>query len=331
MKVHFIIIAIFMVLLPGCQKSKGDKFPESKNLSEYKNTDFQPTLESPINKGKNSIYCSTLLLAWDIVRTKLDGDLSVDSIDNDLFLLNNSNTFSNSLTKDEYSSSVNVRNDKIEVKVFFRKSLPFVNDLEDLRYALTFNHRKVSSFGVYGANSQVQILYYKNDSDFIVKLQTKDKSNELILYNVDEKFQNLIQAIQSVDLKIRQGINEKIDDRFSGNYSLNNDDKLIIPKLEFNIETDYPSMKNKIVHNKINDFEVMLLYQRTAFKLNESGAEIESEVYTSLSSLSMEDKPILKPKNLIFDKPFLLILRKTTSVNPYFAMWISNDELMIKK
>jgi len=319
-----------MVLLPGCRKSEGGNFSDRKNLSEYKNTDFLPTLESQIIKGNNSIYCSTLLLAWDLVRTELNGDLKVDSTDHDLFLLNKSNSFSNSLSKDEYSSTVNVRNGGIEVKVFFCKSLPFAEDLDDQGDALTFNNSKVRSFGTHGENSQVEILYYKNDSDFVVKLQTKDKSNELLLCNVDMEFQTLIQAIQSVDLKMQQGINERFDDSYKGNYSLNNDDLLIIPKLEFNIETNYPSMESKIVHNNINEFLVKKVYQRNAFKLNERGAEIESEAKVTLISLSIEDEPNLKPKNLIFNKPFLLILRKPAAEYPYFAMWISNDELMIK-
>lgn len=330
MKIHFIIIAIFLILFPGCRKSKKDIFPDKKNLSEYKNTDFLPTLESPIIKGKNSVYCSTLLLAWDLVRTELKGDLIVDSIDHDLFILNKSKSFSNSLTKDEYTSTVNVRNRIIEIMVFFSKSLPFVEDLDDQGDALTFNNSKVRSFGTHGVNMQVEILYYKNDSDFVIKLLTKDKSTELILYNIDMEFNTLIEAIQSADLKMLQGIKEKVDDRFSGNYLLNYDDLLIIPKLNFNIETYYPKMENKIVLNNKNELSVDMVYQRTAFKLNENGAEIESESRTVLSDLSMVEKPSWKPKNLIFDKPFLIILRKTATENPYFAMWICNDELMIK-
>lgn len=331
MKTHVIIIATFMVLLSGCQKSKEDNFAHKRDLSEYEKTDFAPTLESPIVKGQNSVYCSTLLLAWDRVRTELNGGFIVDSIDHDLFLFNKSRSYLKSLTKDEYTSKVHIHDLKIKVEVFFSKTLPFVEDFEDQGNALTFENNNVKSFGGHGVKMLYEILYYKNDSDFVIKLLTKDQSNELILYKSDMVFHTMTDAIQSANLKIQQGIKDRIDDRFCGNYSFNKDDKLLIPKLDFNIETNYPKMENKVVYNNNEEWIVENIYQRTAFKLNEKGAKVESEAKVEMCCTTVVGKVASKPKNLIFDKPFFVILRKSTSENPYFAMWICNDELMIKQ
>lgn len=329
MRVNYIFLAGLLVIFIGCTKNKVERFSEVKNIDELKNTEFLPTLESPLTKGKNSIYCSTLLLSWDLVRTVLNGDLKVDSSNHDLFMLNKSTSFLNSLTKDEYTSSVKVKNSSIEVNVEFSKSLPFANDLVDLGTSLTFNKSHVQSFGVSGENEQVEILYYKNDSDFVIKLQTKDKANELILYRIDKTFETLIQAIQSVDLKIIEGVFDRANNRY-GNYSFNKDDILKVPKLKFNIESTFPTMSNKFVYNNETALPVKEMYQRTAFNLNEKGVEIESEARTVIGEVSINDQPDWKPKNLTFDKPFILILRKTRTEYPYFAMWISNDELMLK-
>jgi hypothetical protein len=330
MRSIYIFFAVSVVLFSGCQKGMDRRKSDVKDIDEFKKTEILPTLESPLSNGKNAIYCSTLLLAWDLIRTELKGDLGVDSIHHDLFLLNKSTSFSKSLSKDEYTSSVMVKKGILSVDVEFKKSLPFTEHLTDLGTSLIFNKSNVQSFGAQGGNEQVEILYYKNDGDFIIKLKTKDDSNELILYRVDSTYQTLIQAIQSVNLKTIQGVSERFDDRYYGNYSFNSGDNLIVPKIKFNIESYFPKMSNKIVYNNKNELTLMEMYQRTAFKLNEFGVEIEGEARVLLGDTQMENQPKWKPKNLIFDKPFILILRKRNTENPYFVMLVRNDELMMK-
>ena len=41
------------------------------------------------------------------------------------------------------------------------------------------------------------------------------------------------------------------------------------------------------------------------------------------------EKP--KPKKLVFDKPFLILLKRTNAKNPYFGLWTTNTELMTKE
>jgi len=41
------------------------------------------------------------------------------------------------------------------------------------------------------------------------------------------------------------------------------------------------------------------------------------------------EKP--KPKKMIFDKPFLILLKRKDAKNPYFGLWNTNTELMIKE
>jgi hypothetical protein len=44
---------------------------------------------------------------------------------------------------------------------------------------------------------------------------------------------------------------------------------------------------------------------------------------------SKYEKP--KPKKMIFDKPFLILLKRTDAKNPYFGLWATNTELMTKE
>jgi hypothetical protein len=34
---------------------------------------------------------------------------------------------------------------------------------------------------------------------------------------------------------------------------------------------------------------------------------------------------------MVFDKPFLLIMKRKDATNPYFGLWVSNAELMVKE
>lgn len=70
-------------------------------------------------------------------------------------------------------------------------------------------------------------------------------------------------------------------------------------------------------------------WQRTAFILDEVGAEVESEALIYTFEEIVAEKP--QPKRLNFDKPFTLFLTKVNSVNPYFGMWVADAELMIKE
>jgi serine protease inhibitor len=72
------------------------------------------------------------------------------------------------------------------------------------------------------------------------------------------------------------------------------------------------------------------MQQQTAFMLDEYGAKIEGQATAAAAAAheTREDKPI--PKEMLFNKPFLVILKRKDSPNPYFAMWVENTELMQK-
>ena len=320
-----------MILTSSCQNNRKNGFSELRELSDYKLTDFVPTLENPLIIGHNSVYCAALLYAWDEVRKSLNNSIIVDSTKSDLFLLNQSTTFEDALDPNDYNSSVSTSNNRIKVSVNFKKSLQFVNDFDKNYDDFIFKNQAVKSFVSYGKNEQIEILYYKNDFDFIIKIHTKAIDSEMILFKTTRKHQSLIQYVSGIDDMIRIGCIEKRDEHLKSNYILNKDDKVIIPELDFNIKTNYPRLENNTVYSNYGYFKLDKIDQKTALKLNEHGMELEGEYVVSISLLSLDEECPIKVKNLIFDKPFLIVLRKTRTINPYFCLWIDNTELMIKK
>lgn len=315
------------------------KFPEVKKLSEYNKTHFIPTLEHKISNDKNSVYCATLLFAWDEIRKHINSPLTISDDYFDLKLLDKSTSFQNVLKSNEYKVSGEIEGNLIKASAEFNKSLPFQFKLQSFKNKLTFDGQKVSSFGIYGYDGYeqlkiVKIIYYKNDNNFIIKLIPKDYEHEIILFKTDQIFNSIADMKTEIEKLTEIGIIEKKNEKINWKYYYGLVDEVIIPKFNFNIETNYKSLEgNYFKSNKLN-FQIAHAWQRTAFVLDEIGAEIESEsemaVEASEEAFEEEyEKP--KPKKMIFDKPFLILLKRTDIKNPYFGLWITNTELMIKE
>ncbi|WP_321518205.1 hypothetical protein [uncultured Bacteroides sp.] len=307
-------------------------FAPAKNLSEYKKSIFLPTLENKLSTDKNSIYCATLLYAWDELRKEIRPPFQIDKNLKDLTLLNNSQSFVDALNKGDYKSNVIVDGNKIKASVEFNKSLPFKVKLEDLNSTLTFKNKKVFCFGIYGSDSYqskiAEILYYKNDNEFLISLIPKDHAHKIILFKTNEKFRSMDKVLYKIDNYINLGNNEIHTKKAEWKYTFNEEDYIIIPKIKFNIKTNYPTLEGKTFNSNQQSYLINEAMQRTAFKLDEYGAVIESK--SEISVLCETEQSKYKPKHLIFDKPFFIMLKKTHSKNPYFAMWVANSELMIK-
>ncbi|MCC7454560.1 MAG: hypothetical protein IT222_10370 [Crocinitomix sp.] len=328
----FILTAIF-----SCAEIIKDesRFPEVKNLTEYKNTTFIPTLEHKISNDKNSVYCATLLFAWEEIRNQINAPLTIPDEHVDLNLLNKSTSFKNVLKNEEYEASGQVENGVVKASAAFSKSLPFSLKLENFKNNLVFDGQKVASFGVNGYSDYdqlnlVQIVYYKNDNNFIIKLLPKVEEHEIILFKTDKKFNSMTEMTKEIERLTEIGKTEKKNEKMRWKYYYDYEDVVIIPKFSFNIETNYPSLVGTNFSTSEQDFQIKEAWQRTAFVLDESGAEIESEaVMETTEEGPAEEKP--KPKKMIFDQPFLILLKRVDNTNPYFGLWTTNTELMIKE
>lgn len=284
----------------------------------------------------NSVYCATFLYAWDEIRKQINSPLTISDEYFDLKLLDNSASFKNVLKSNEYKVSGEVDGDLLKARAEFNKSLPFEVKLQSFKNKLTFDGQKVSSFGVYGYDDYeqlkiVQIIYYKNDNNFIIKLLPKDKEHEIILFKTDQSFNSIAEMNNEIKKLTEIGKAEMKNQKISWKYLYNEEDRVVIPKFNFNIETNYTNLEgNRFSSNKQN-FQIETAWQRTAFVLDESGAEIESEAVAAALEEMGEKHEKPKPKRMIFDKPFLVLLKRTDAQNPYFGLWTTNAELMIKE
>ncbi|RRJ92013.1 hypothetical protein EG240_04300 [Paenimyroides tangerinum] len=312
-------------------------FPKETDISKFPKTEFVTTLESKINTNKNIVYCVTMLYAWNEIKKTINLPIQIDANFKHLLLLDTSVSFKDVLNKDEYTIINGINGDSIRVKAEFSKSLEFETELNEYKDRLKFNNEEVMSFGVTGYNSYeklkiISIIYYKNDNNFVIKLQPKDSNHEIVLFKSEKNFTKMSDINDEVIKLSAQGNKDKQNEKIKWKYDILVEDEIIIPKFNFNIEKTYKDLAGNTFSTKELNYNIERAWQRTAFILDEKGAKSESEAVIEYVTEEIEEDPNKsKPKKMIFDKPFFIMLKKTSSQNPYFGLWINNTELMIKK
>jgi hypothetical protein len=328
-----LLFALFIVALQtGCKPER--QFAVLKDSSTYKTTAFLTTIEHEIPTNKNAIYSASFLFAWQKVKKLVDVPYDANDNSTDLSKLNNSDAHIGTLRTSEYTATVEVNGGLITARAEFSKSLPFDLPLESYSNKLVFDNTKVASFGLYGSDKMrseiVTILYYKDDNNFIIKLSPSDKKHEIILFKSEDTYLSMIELNKAIAEFTKTGNKEKDNIKLAWKYKLADEDIVVIPKFNFNVETNYMTLEGLKIKTHRDSFQIHTAWQRTAFILDELGAVIESQAEVVLAvDADTEAKP--KPKKLVFDKPFLIFLKRVDAENPYFGIWNANAALMVKE
>lgn len=339
---HIITTSIALstiLLLLSCHPKNKDQKPLLGNLpavimlDSLQQTQFVVTLENPIDTTKNSIYAPAFLYVWDVIKKQLGSAVISDSSSSPAFrFLNQSTSYLNSLKSDEYTTEVAIVDGAITARAFFNKTLPFETKFDTILNGINFTGKPVAAFGMpyhdLSLLKSVQILYYNNDDEFVLKLIPKDTAHEIILAKGVNNYQTLKDATSLVNNLIAKGKKEQQHSNSGSKYSFMDKDMFAVPVIQFNIETHYKDLEGQrfVTGDKKNHI-VGEAYQRTGFILNEAGAVAESETFATVDSITAE--PV--PKKMIFNKPFLVIIKRADQPNPYFVMRVANTELLTRK
>jgi len=324
--------------MSGKNVQMGD-FPEEVLLSEVKGTEFALTLENKLSDSKNSIYAPAFLFAWQEIKNFYKSPIEVSDLNSqDFKLINESNTFKDALNKDEYETTVNEIPDGVEASAYFKKTLPFAVKFHPQQYPIIFGTSEIKSFGVNYPDDSLseyfEILYYLDDEHFAIKLYPADTTSEIILAKGINLSGTFTELLANTNKWIGVGRKEKKVKEKAWRYKFEERDYVSIPVMKFNIGTNYSSLEGQTFTTDSKQKEHMILkaYQRTAFMLDEYGAVVESYAdVVAVDSVGPAHVEVSTPKRMIFDKPFVIFIKKKDSSNPYFAMKVVNAELMEKK
>jgi serine protease inhibitor len=111
------------------------------------------------------------------------------------------------------------------------------------------------------------------------------------------------------------------------------DDTLLVPRIDFDLTRSFSEIEGRHLVstnvNAANDLYLLSAVQSTRFAMNERGVELRSEAHMAFGCAKQE---IPTPEHrLVFDKPFLILLERANAKMPYFALWVDNAELLVRR
>jgi len=349
----------------GCNNSHDSHFSNDDHLLRAKTNDLNSTvvsshLEIPLNTDKNIVWCSTFQLAWnkaceligedlhfyqeppmvEILNKRTANESDVDTMsyvalaghirDGILTDIKTelSRKFKGTASPHMIPSGIGLRPQDIVAYSYLFKNLEFPHKFERLNQPINFEQSKVIGFGIgdefKGGHvqmlKQVSILDFKDSDDFIIELKTNSSNDQIILAKINSSG-TLKTGIDNLLRRISNGT--PLDMQYG--------DILKIPKMNYDIHREYTELtdkKLKIKNPKIaQDLIVLSAEQSIRFQMDEEGVKLKSESNMTFGcSASYEPQP---QHIMIFDKPFLVLLKNSNANTPYFAMWVSNPELLV--
>jgi len=348
----------------GCTPSHDSYFSNDHLLrakaSELDSTVVSPHLEIPLDADKNIVWCSTFQLVWNKACELIGEDIHFDQEPSMVEILNKraanesdidtmsyialaghirdgilsnikaelSRKFKSAASPQLIPDGFGLRPQDIVAYSYLFKNLEFPQKFERLDKPISFEQFKVSCFGIgeifkrghIQMARQVSILDYEDRDDFIIELKTKSPIDQVILAKTTPTG-TLETSIGHVLKRISNGNPSEME------YG----DILKIPKINYDIHREYAELKYrklKIQNPEIaQDLIVLSADQLIRFQMDEEGVKLKSESKVSFGcSASYEPSP---QHIMIFDKPFLVLLKNSNADIPYLAMWISNPELLV--
>lgn len=180
-----------------------------------------------------------------------------------------------------------------------------------------------------GRAEQVRVLYAQaaeKEADglkaFAADLCETSRPNQLILAVVEPK---ATLAATWMDLKSRMG-------SWDAGQFLPFDEscKLEVPTLNWRITHQFAELtgEEKTFQNaSFESYFIRKALQMIEFSLDKGGAKLTSEAELAAAAADKDSVPSI---HLVFDRPFLIVLRQRGREEPFFLMWVDNAELLGK-
>jgi len=329
-----------------------------------------PTLDIPHPENKNVIWCSSFQLAWNKMKDDVIGEpVKVVGAEELAACLNTARQTEADLEADSfYAAAGRVKEgiiDKIRKGMaakFPSHSVPDFNEVAaypngilsysyltaNVPFKYPFRHVKreftftdsngvetnVGAFGVWGVDScykrmreQVEVLYVQEDWDaddpdlrmkeFVIDLCKHSKPYQVVAAVVEPEG-SLAQTLDYVRAKIADS---RLQKRYKHMSVLDSVDALMVPEMFWEIDHPFDELIGKIVANANPAMPIVEARQAIKFRLDRYGAMLESEAMIFAAAM---------PRDFIFNRPFLVYMKRRDSERPFFVMWVDNAELLNK-
>lgn len=362
-KIAILVICSLIALALGIHALKGpgtgqhrqttpDKPYVKANANDLRTTIVTPHMEQAMTPGRNILWCSTFQLAWNELKGLAGGPLRLNPRSQLADVLNRQTASKADLDDASYVAKAGLTSEGILKDIreelrrkfhgratphlldstdpgdfiayaYLEKDMPFKYPFRRFHDGLRFQGHTVQSFGIeqYDPSNamdremagQVSVIDCKGrDRDFIAELRTERQGDRLILAEVPPR-----RALRETILMVEKRVSvSKPRPMFNESY-------LRVPVLDFDILRGYPELLEHRINargTKADGRCIGIALQSIRFRLNEKGAKLKSEAEIA-GGISFT--------NLVFDKPFLILLQRKGARNPYFAMWVGNADLLM--
>ena len=346
-RINFILLFVLAITLFGQTKTRAKQIEGYR----FRNTLITPYLIRRILSDKNMLYISNFQIAWNKFSDEISRQPVVLNGNPIMMqMLNRRLTGAQDVSEDCYLAMAGTQEDDISDRVtqalsdkfdetsaidlklnnphdiliytLLFKDINFAEEFERLENPIMFKQSTpVLAFGIkefvldeshIRAAEQVEVIYYNNDDDFIIRLRSRAQNDEIFLAKIPPL--KTLAATSSyvltqVNINRPQGLKEK--------------DTLQIPIIEFDLVDWFLDLEGRCLQSRgMEDFCIAKAIQAIKFRLVQNAPPYELLPFVG------EEKKITKPRKFIFDKPFLLLLRQQGAGYPYFVFWVQNTELL---
>ena len=356
--VPIVIALVVSAISPRAAGTHDDSFRKEglfeADVSQLTRTELMAHPDLPLDSKKSVLWCGTLQLTWNKAVTLVGAKLHLVPRSREVELLNRGDFTDRDLDPASYVDIADFERNHAEDEIraalqktfggaaspelippvpkefgpddfvaysYLYKNLAFTTPFLSRPFA--FQGTKVEGFGFPRESSaamrgQAGVCDYHSPDDFIVTLKTTSPSDELILAKTTPGA-SLADTSRSVLERLAADKAEPVGPN----------DKLDVPKLNFDLRREFPELQGRTDPDhsaKIREaLAIKSVKQLVRFQLNEKGAILKSEASMMVGAAAM---PVSRHA-LVFDKPFLILLKQSNSKLPYFALWVGNAELLI--
>lgn len=325
--------------------------PEPLPASEFHQTTVVALPAEPLTAGRNTVWCCTLQLAWQQIDEKSVSNVSPlaralqqhrfdpAALDPAAYLAvaefeyGEARPRLQSQLNEKFSGVVSDLLPKattygggLVMFAYLEKSLPLLSRFEKFARPLKFHtatgDTEAPAFGIekfeVGSalheqwSDQVDVLAYQPEGDMVVRLNSRE-GDQILLARIDRP-ETLAAGIDRV---LSLAGTAKVEKLSAG-------DELRVPLLSLGISREYPELTGTL----FGEQQIRSATQVIRFRIDESGAKLRSEAVMVADFEVIDNRPLPgHPWQLVFDRPFLLLLKERQAKQPYFAMWIEDPRL----
>lgn len=360
-----LILAVFFFILKPPAVRPGEVIPKNRTFdgesAALAGTVISPILDSTVPEHKNVVWCSSFQLAWNELKGTIIGEpILLDGAQAVAERLNNAEQTTGDVSKNDVYARAGLVRDGITETIrsemarrFGPEAAPDFNDVSadteivayaylnanvrfglpyfenDDQFAFTdsrgeqtaicsFGLREKDDYAYEALRRQVEVLFCDWDSDYqatayALDLDKESSPNQIIVAMI-ERPATLLDGYKEVERKSRTPSEVRNSRDFGPN------DILLVPNFCWRISHRFAELERANLQNA--GFERLYIeraMQVINFRLDRSGAELESEAKLYVAP---------EPTEYLFDRPFLIYMKKRGAAYPFFVMWVDNAELL---